>query len=66
MTPEEKKAIDKYNQELLSNAPAILGGSALSAAFGGFLPVDLNKTLIKQIVLYKILSNKQNQPKLWA
>ena len=51
MTPEEKKAIDKYNQELLSNAPAILGGSALSAAFGGFLPVDLNKTLIKQIVL---------------
>lgn len=64
MTPEEKKAVDKYNQELLSNAPAILGASALPAALGGFLPIDLNKNVIKQKEAERLFP--QADPKLFA
>lgn len=64
MTPEEKKAIDKYNQELLGNAPAILGASALPAALGSFLPVALNKNLIKQKEAERLFP--QADPRLFA
>lgn len=64
MTPEEKKAIDKYNQELLGNTPAILGASALPAALGGFLPVALNKNLIKQKEAERLFP--QADPRLFA
>lgn len=64
MTPEEKKAVDKYNQELLSNAPAILGGAALPAALGGFVPINLNKNLIRQKEAERLFP--QADPKLFA
>jgi len=59
LTPEQKKEIDKINQENLEKIPTFLGLSALSTAGLGLLPVEINTSKIKQQEAQRLFPNAE-------
>jgi hypothetical protein len=59
LTPEQKKQIDKSNQENLERIPTFLGLSALSTAGLGLVPVEINKSKIKQQEAQRLFPNAE-------
>lgn len=59
LTPEQKKEIDKINQETLESIPTFLGLSALSTAGLGLVPVEINKSKIKQQEAQRLFPNAE-------